>query len=254
MSTAHSSRPTSNSTKPRSRSSSPGRPDSSTRPFISSTSPRPPTTWWPTGRRHNKNDGKRPAATPPPPSPTKSRPSRQLRISPVRRATPPEPPSTNPPPMTGSATLNAGSTPPQAAFPTASTTSGSTAAETPTTAPGATPPNGSGVHKEDSVVDAGFLELTRLGVKAPNDPLCGPLPAGRRPVHQGHHACRRHVASATPTTATVRKPTGLPGTGAGIGRPWPLISGERGEYVARPSAGTRSRICRPWPTPPTTGT
>ena len=30
--------------------------------------------------------------------------------------------------------------------------------------------NGAGVHKENSVLDAGFLDLVRLGVKAPNDP------------------------------------------------------------------------------------
>ena len=78
--------------------------------------------------------------------------------------------------------------------------------------------------------DAGFLELTRLGVKAPTDPyvahslaavdqsLRSPPPAvrcGKRYTFDGYG----------------EKADGAPWTGVGIGRPWPLLSGERGEYV-----------------------
>ncbi len=90
--------------------------------------------------------------------------------------------------------------------------------------------NGSGVHKESSVVDAGFLELTRLGVKAPNDPY----------VAHSLLAVDQSIKVATPAGDMWKRYTydgygekadGSPWDGTGIGRPWPLLSGERGEYV-----------------------
>ncbi len=91
--------------------------------------------------------------------------------------------------------------------------------------------DGAGVHEERSVLDAGFLELVRLGVKAPNDPyVAGSLPE-----------TDRSLATDTPSGRMWHRYTydgygeqadGSPWTLAtgGIGRLWPLLSGERGEY------------------------
>jgi glucan 1,4-alpha-glucosidase len=90
--------------------------------------------------------------------------------------------------------------------------------------------NGAGVHPENAIVDAGFLELTRLGVKAPNDPY----------VAHSLTAVDQSIKVSTPSGDTWKRYTfdgygetadGAPWTGVGIGRPWPLLSGERGEYV-----------------------
>jgi len=90
--------------------------------------------------------------------------------------------------------------------------------------------NGAGVHKENSVVDAGFLELIRLGVKAPNDPY----------VAHSLAAVDQSIKVTTPSGDMWKRYTfdgygekadGSPWDGNGIGRAWPLLSGERGEYV-----------------------
>ena len=92
--------------------------------------------------------------------------------------------------------------------------------------------NAAGVHKENEVVDAGFLELVRLGVKAPNDPyvaaslpetdasIATDTPSGRvwhRYTFDGYG----EKDDGSPWTFNT------PGT---EGRAWPLLSGERGEY------------------------
>jgi len=91
--------------------------------------------------------------------------------------------------------------------------------------------NGAGVHKESDVVDAGFLELTRLGVKAPNDAQVAHSLAAvdqslRYVTPQGDDTWRRYTFDGYG-----EKADGAPWDGTGIGRPWPLLSGERGEYV-----------------------
>ncbi|MEO6714228.1 MAG: glycoside hydrolase family 15 protein, partial [Mycobacteriales bacterium] len=90
--------------------------------------------------------------------------------------------------------------------------------------------NGGGGYDERSIVDAGFLDLVRLGVLAAGDP---------------------HVAASLPEVDSTIKVTttngdywyrynhdgygekadGAPYDGTGIGRLWPLLSGERGEYA-----------------------
>lgn len=89
--------------------------------------------------------------------------------------------------------------------------------------------NGGGTWDERQVVDQGFLELTRLGVLPANDPdvasslkviddnlqvLTPEGPLWHRYNHDGYGETS----------------TGAPYTGAGIGRAWPVFSGERGEY------------------------
>jgi glucoamylase len=89
--------------------------------------------------------------------------------------------------------------------------------------------NGAGTWDERDIVDQGFLELVRLGVRPPNDPVI--------------------VNSLKVIDATIRVETpngpdfyrynhdgygetyyGGPWQGVGIGRLWPIFAGERGEY------------------------
>jgi len=79
------------------------------------------------------------------------------------------------------------------------------------------------------IVDAGFLELARYGIRRPGDPLIedslavvdavlkAEFPAGpcwRRYTHDGYG----------------QRDDGAPYLGFGRGRPWPLLTGERGHY------------------------
>ena len=88
-----------------------------------------------------------------------------------------------------------------------------------------------GVHEERAVLDAGFLELVRLGVKAPDDPyVVGSLPETDRSLatdtpsgrmwHRYTYDGYGERADGSPWTLST----------GGIGRLWPLLSGERGEY------------------------
>src|SRR5207249_3762770 len=89
--------------------------------------------------------------------------------------------------------------------------------------------NGGGLHPARNIVSADFLELVRLGVRDPHDPLIveslavadqvlkRDLPQGsgwRRYNHDGYG--QRDDGSAY--------------DGAGTGRCWPLLTGERGHY------------------------
>lgn len=83
--------------------------------------------------------------------------------------------------------------------------------------------------QERSIVDGGFLELVRYGIRKPDDPriveslkvydaecrVQTPLgPAWHRYSHDGYG----------------EKSGGLPYDGMGIGRAWPLLTGERAQY------------------------
>jgi glucoamylase len=89
--------------------------------------------------------------------------------------------------------------------------------------------NGGGVHPARNVVGGGFLQLVRLGIRAANDPLVlnsvsvidrvlkRDLPNGpcwRRYNHDGYG----------------QKNDGSAFDGTGIGRSWPILTGERGHY------------------------
>ncbi len=91
------------------------------------------------------------------------------------------------------------------------------------------PPNSPTIFPARDVVDAGFLELVRYGIRAANDPLIEDsirvvdavlkfdAPAGpcwRRYNHDGYG----------------QRDDGGPFEGWGRGRPWPLLTGERGHY------------------------
>jgi glucoamylase len=89
--------------------------------------------------------------------------------------------------------------------------------------------NGGGVHPARNIVGGGFLQLVRLGIRAANDPLVQnsikvidrilkrDLPQGpgwRRYNHDGYG----------------QKDDGSDYDGTGVGRSWPILTGERGHY------------------------
>jgi glucoamylase len=91
------------------------------------------------------------------------------------------------------------------------------------------PPGAQYEFPANQVVDAGFLELVRYGIRAPGDPLIedslrvvdaclkADLPQGpcwRRYNHDGYG----------------QQANGDAWHGYGVGRPWPLLTGERGHY------------------------
>jgi glucoamylase len=107
--------------------------------------------------------------------------------------------------------------------------------------------NGGGPHPARNIVSADFLSLVRLGLRRADDPLVlnslqvvdrvlkHELPAGpawRRYVHDGYG----------------QKSDGAPYDGTGIGRCWPILTGERGHHAlalgedARPYLATMEKF------------
>jgi glucoamylase len=88
--------------------------------------------------------------------------------------------------------------------------------------------NGSGAHPMQEVVDVSFLELVRLGVRAPSAPSIqqslGVVDAKLRSQTPAGPAWRRYTFDAYGETQPGR-------CGAGQGQLWPLFDGERGMYA-----------------------
>ncbi|HTK27044.1 MAG TPA: glycoside hydrolase family 15 protein, partial [Pyrinomonadaceae bacterium] len=93
--------------------------------------------------------------------------------------------------------------------------------------------NGAGTFDERDIVDAGFLELVRLGIKPPNDPL----------IVKSLKIIDQVIKVDTPNGVGFYRydhdgygemddgrPWNWDGKYTGKGRLWPLLSGERGEY------------------------
>ncbi|HWX55993.1 MAG TPA: glycoside hydrolase family 15 protein [Verrucomicrobiae bacterium] len=89
--------------------------------------------------------------------------------------------------------------------------------------------NGGGIWDEREIVDAGFLELVRLGIVPPDDPV----------VIKSLAVVDKVIRVETPNGATFyrynhdgygEKPDGHGYDGTGIGRLWIIFAGERGEY------------------------
>jgi glucan 1,4-alpha-glucosidase len=99
-----------------------------------------------------------------------------------------------------------------------------------------------GTYDEREIVDAGFLELVRLGIKSPHDPL----------ILRSIAVVDRLIKRETPKGAAwyrynhdaygERADGGPYDARAGKGRLWTLLTGERGEYeLARGSRGLARR-------------
>ena len=89
--------------------------------------------------------------------------------------------------------------------------------------------NGGGWHPEREVVDGGFLDLVRLGVRPADDPsVLASLPELDETIQvdtpHGPMWYRYNYDGYG------EKANGAPYDGTGVGRLWPLLSGERGEY------------------------
>ncbi len=90
--------------------------------------------------------------------------------------------------------------------------------------------NGGGLFDEREIVDAGFLELVRLGIRRPDDPL----------IRKSLEVVDKVIKVETPRgpgwyrynhDGYGEKTDGRGYDGTGVGRLWPLLTGERGEYV-----------------------
>lgn len=100
--------------------------------------------------------------------------------------------------------------------------------------------NGGGRHPKSLVVDAGFLELVRLGIRKADDPLVvnsldvvDAVLSYEAPEGAGTYWYRYNWDGYG------EYPDGRPYDGAGQGHPWPLFCGERGEYeIALARCGT----------------
>jgi glucoamylase len=89
--------------------------------------------------------------------------------------------------------------------------------------------NGGGVWDERGVVDAGFLELVRLGIRRASDPT----------IERSAKVVDSTIRVETPNGPSFHRYNhdgygetffGGPWLGQGIGRVWPIFTGERGEY------------------------
>lgn len=101
--------------------------------------------------------------------------------------------------------------------------------------------NGGGAYDERSIVDAGFLELVRLGVLPADDPdVVGSLPEVDATIKvdtpEGPMWYRYNHDGYG------EKADGSPYDGTGVGRLWPLLSGERGEYALAAGGSARSYL------------
>lgn len=90
--------------------------------------------------------------------------------------------------------------------------------------------SGGGIFDEREIVDAGFLELVRLGIKSADDPLVlkslaiiDKLIKVETPAGDGWYRYNHDAYG--------ERPDGKPYDGKnGVGRLWALLTGERGEY------------------------
>ncbi|HEX7176597.1 MAG TPA: glucan 1,4-alpha-glucosidase [Pyrinomonadaceae bacterium] len=105
--------------------------------------------------------------------------------------------------------------------------------------------NGAGSFDEREIVDAGFLELVRLGIKPAADPL----------VAKSLAVIDRRIKVETPGGASFYRynhdgygemddgrPWNFDGKYTGKGRLWALLAGERGEYELARAQAARARL------------
>jgi len=89
--------------------------------------------------------------------------------------------------------------------------------------------NGTGIHDERDVVDQGFIELVRMGIRPANDPI----------IENSLKIIDQTIRVQTPNGPDFYRYNhdgygetyfGGPWLGEGVGRLWPIFAGERGEY------------------------
>ncbi|CAA9320527.1 MAG: GH15 [uncultured Nocardioidaceae bacterium] len=101
--------------------------------------------------------------------------------------------------------------------------------------------NGGGTHDERAVVDAGFLELVRLGVLPADDPdVTGSLPEVDATI--GKQTPNGFLFYRYNHDGYGENADGSPYDGTGVGRLWPLLTGERGEYALAAGRSARSHL------------
>ena len=89
--------------------------------------------------------------------------------------------------------------------------------------------SGGGKFDQRSIVDAGFLELVRLGIKPANDPvIVNSLEVIDSLIKRDTPFGPGGIATTTTLTGTSRRR--VLRRKEGIGRLWTLLTGERGEY------------------------
>ncbi|MDQ3805863.1 MAG: glycoside hydrolase family 15 protein, partial [Acidobacteriota bacterium] len=105
--------------------------------------------------------------------------------------------------------------------------------------------NGAGTFDERTIVDAGFLELVRLGIKPATDPLVAKSLAvidQTIRVETQHGACFYRYNHDGYGEMDDGRPWNWDGKYTGKGRPWPLLAGERGQYeLARGERGAAAK-------------
>jgi glucoamylase len=103
------------------------------------------------------------------------------------------------------------------------------------------PPNGRYEYPARDIVDAGFLELVRYGIRSPNDPL----------IVDSIRVVDAVLKTETPFGPSWhrynfdgygQKDDGSPYDGWGRGRLWPLLTAERGHYELRAGHDVKSYI------------
>ncbi len=101
--------------------------------------------------------------------------------------------------------------------------------------------NGGGTFDERAVVDAGFLELVRLGVLPADDPdVTGSLPEVDATL--GVQTPKGFLFRRYNHDGYGEGADGSPYDGTGVGRLWPLLTGERGEYALAAGRPAQSHL------------
>jgi len=101
--------------------------------------------------------------------------------------------------------------------------------------------NGAGKHSARNIVGGDFLHLVRLGIRAPDDALIRHSLAVidatlRRDLPQG--PCWRRYNH----DAYGQKENGGAFDGTGVGRSWPILTGERGHYELAAGSDSKARV------------
>ena len=101
------------------------------------------------------------------------------------------------------------------------------------------PPDSPDSYPARDVIDAGFRQLVRYGIMAPDDPL---IIDSLKVVDETLMRCTplENAGADTITMGDGQRPDGAPFEKWGQGGSWPLLAGERAHYESRPGGTTPS--------------